>query len=160
SAELFCSASFAASVSTRVSIDAEAEAEVTNQQASPELIRPAREHLGSYRNALELGWSPDNVRGATAAQEQMSMIENDPSKFLQALDDPDAVGPPIPLPDGSVISRLPSITRWVWDGNFAGSINLRWQKDTSALPPNVLGHIGFTIVPWRRGRGYAKFALR
>jgi len=27
------------------------------------------------------------------------------------------------------------------------------------LPPNVLGHIGFSVVPWKRGNGYARQAL-
>ena len=26
-------------------------------------------------------------------------------------------------------------------------------------PPHVLGHIGFSVVPWKRGRGYATRAL-
>jgi predicted acetyltransferase len=27
------------------------------------------------------------------------------------------------------------------------------------LPAHVLGHIGFSVVPWRRGKGHAKRAL-
>ncbi|TIP32876.1 MAG: GNAT family N-acetyltransferase, partial [Mesorhizobium sp.] len=37
---------------------------------------------------------------------------------------------------------------------------LRWQRGTSALPPHVLGHIGYAVVPWKEGRGYATEALR
>jgi predicted acetyltransferase len=29
-----------------------------------------------------------------------------------------------------------------------------------ALPPHVLGHAGYTIVPWQRRRGHASAALR
>jgi predicted acetyltransferase len=47
----------------------------------------------------------------------------------------------------------------MWDGEFCGSIGFRWQKGTSALPPYVLGHIGYAVVPARRGRGYATKAL-
>ena len=27
------------------------------------------------------------------------------------------------------------------------------------VPPHVLGHVGYAVVPWKRGRGYAKQAL-
>jgi predicted acetyltransferase len=47
----------------------------------------------------------------------------------------------------------------MWDGEFAGSIGLRWQPGTAALPPTCPGHIGFAVVPWKRGRGHAKHAL-
>jgi predicted acetyltransferase len=48
----------------------------------------------------------------------------------------------------------------MWDGTFCGSISLRWQDGTDALPPHVLGHIGYAVVPWKQGRGYASEALR
>ena len=31
--------------------------------------------------------------------------------------------------------------------------------DSTALPAHVLGHIGFAVVPWRRGQGHATRAL-
>jgi predicted acetyltransferase len=48
----------------------------------------------------------------------------------------------------------------MWDGDFCGSIGLRWQRGTEALPLYCLGHIGYTVVPWKRRRGYATQALR
>jgi len=48
----------------------------------------------------------------------------------------------------------------MWDGEFAGSIGMRWQKGTEELPPYCLGHIGYAVVPWKRRRGYATDALR
>ena len=65
----------------------------------------------------------------------------------------------ITLPDGSAVPKLPSRTGWMWDGEFCGSIGLRWQPGTDALPSHVLGHIGFAVVPWKRGHGYAARAL-
>lgn len=47
----------------------------------------------------------------------------------------------------------------MWDGAFCGSIGFRWQAGTSALPPHVLGHIGFGVVPWKRRLGCATRAL-
>ena len=47
----------------------------------------------------------------------------------------------------------------MWDGEFCGSIGFRWQPGTSALPPYCLGHIGYSVVPWKQRRGYATKAL-
>ena len=57
------------------------------------------------------------------------------------------------------VARLPGYRRWLWDGEFCGSIDFRWQPGTTALPPHCLGHIGYGVVPWKQGRGYATRAL-
>jgi predicted acetyltransferase len=123
------------------------------------LVWPAREHLPSYVSALNRGWSPDNIRGAVAADEQLARIAADPDDFLASLVDLDAAGPPVTLLDGTNAARLPGYCRWMWDGEFCGSIGMRWQRGTEALPPYCLGHIGYAVVPWKRGRGYATRAL-
>ncbi|MBB5511176.1 GNAT family N-acetyltransferase [Paraburkholderia atlantica] len=123
------------------------------------LLRPTTALLPSYVSALEAGWSPDNVRKEIAAREQLHAIEVDAERFVEELDDPTASGGPIPLPDGSTVARLPSVVRWIWDGALSGAIGFRWQAGTAELPPYVLGHIGFSVVPWKRGNGYAKQAL-
>lgn len=125
-----------------------------------ETVRPAQAHLASYVAALERGWSADNIRGAAAAQEELERILADPTGFLDSMEDREGKGPPIRLPDGSLVPRLPGIRRWLWDGEFAGSIGLRWQPGTAALPPHCLGHIGYAVVPWKQRRGYATAALR
>jgi predicted acetyltransferase len=124
------------------------------------LVWPGREYLPDYVAALERGWSPDNVRGQTAADEELERIAADAEAFLASLVDKDATGGLIALPDGTAVPRLPGYRRWLWDGEFCGSIGLRWQRGTEALPPYCLGHIGYAVVPWKQGRGYATRALR
>lgn len=126
-----------------------------------QLLRPAQDHLPSYVAALERGWSPDNERGAAAARDELERIARDPAAFLAGMEDREGAGPPVTMPDGTAVARLPGIRRWMWDGEFAGSIGLRWQRGGSpSLPEYCLGHIGYAVVPWRRRRGYATAALR
>jgi len=124
-----------------------------------ELVRPAIEHLTSYQHALERGWSPDSLRPQAAAEE-LDEIAADRDAFLASMDDPDGSGPLIVLPDGREVARLPGVRRWMWDGEFCGTIGLRWQPGTTDLPPYCLGHIGYSVVPWKRNRGRATEALR
>lgn len=125
-----------------------------------QLVRPTQAHLPSYVAALERGWSADNTRGAIAGLEELERIHADAGAFLAAIDDREASGPPIALPDGSSVARIPGLRRWLWDGEFAGSIGLRWQPGTTDLPPHCLGHIGYAVVPWKQRMGYATAALR
>jgi len=124
-----------------------------------ELVWPGPPYLESYVAALLRGWSPDNIRGEAAAREELELIAQDPAAFFARFVDREAKGPPIELPDGTLVRRLPGFRRWVWDGEMCGTIGFRWQPGTSALPSHVLGHIGYSIVPWKRGLGYAKRAL-
>jgi predicted acetyltransferase len=122
------------------------------------LVQPSLDYLPSYVAALERGWSADNVRGAVAAAEELAQINEDPTKFLDSLENRQGGGS-VTLPDGSKVPRLPSFRRWMWDGEFAGSIALRWQHGTAALPEYCLGHVGYAVVPWKQGHGYATQAL-
>lgn len=123
-----------------------------------QLVVPSVEHLASYLHALEHGWSPDTQRPA-AADEERARIARDAAGFLAEQEDREGRGPPVVLPDGTTVSRLPGFRRWMWDGEFSGVIGLRWQPGTTALPPTCLGHIGYSVVPWKRRRGYATRAL-
>jgi predicted acetyltransferase len=123
-----------------------------------ELVRPGREQLPSYFDALQRGYSPNSTRPEATADE-LGWIDADPAGFLDSLDNRRGDGPPILLPDGSAVPRLPGFHRWMWDGSFCGAINARWQDGTTELPPHCLGHIGYTVVGWKRRRGYASAAL-
>ena len=136
-----------------------------------ELLRPAPEHLAGYCAALAQGWSPNTTR-PEAAQEALQAIEADAEAYLATTHDPEGLGPPVTLPDGSQVPRLPGVVRWMWDEagmsgmsgvsrdeGFCGVISLRWPKNLGPLPPHVLGHIGYAVVPWKQRRGHATQAL-
>ncbi len=124
-----------------------------------ELRWPSEVELPSYVDALERGWSPNTIDDRAGLVE-LEQIRRGPEAFLVSLVDRAAVGPPIPLPDGSTAQRLPGYRKWMWDGEFCGSIGLRWQPGTQELPPHVLGHVGYSVVPWKRRLGYATAAVR
>jgi predicted acetyltransferase len=118
------------------------------------LLPPCREWLARYRSALVTGWSPNNVENVSAVQ--LAAIDKDPEAFLRSLTQQ---GGHIHLPDGARRPRLPYRVYWITDGDFCGVISLRWQPGSDDLPPYVLGHIGYAVVPWKRGNGYATEAL-
>jgi predicted acetyltransferase len=129
------------------------------------LVWPSLDALPSYRRALERGWSPDNVRGPATARAYLEKIATDAAGFVASLVDREAASGPVTLPDGSQVARLPGYVRWLWDpqapdgDGFCGSFGLRWPRDGGALPPHVLGHIGYSVVPWRRREGLATRGL-
>jgi predicted acetyltransferase len=123
-----------------------------------ELVSPSLAHLATFRDAVVRGWSPSSEPGGL--ERITRQLSSAPAVFLASLDDREAQGAPITLPDGSTVPRLPGFEMWMWDGAFCGRIQLRWRPGTPDLPPTCLGHIGYSVVPWRRNRGYARTALR
>ncbi len=140
-----------------------------------QLITPGPGHLPDYIAALQRQWSPNTSR-PEVAQEELAHIDRDPVDYLRWMDDPEARGPVVTLPDGSQVRRIPSLRRWLWADEadllatgpaaaapephrFIGIISLRWMPGNAPLPPHVLGHVGYAIVPWYTGRGHASAAL-
>ena len=123
-----------------------------------ELRWPSVIELPGYVDALERGWSPNTIDPGAGTAE-LDRIRHDADAFLASLVDRDAAGPPILLPDGSTAERIPGFRKWMWDGAFCGTIGLRWRPGTEELPPHVLGHVGYSVVPWKRRLGYATAAV-
>jgi predicted acetyltransferase len=123
------------------------------------IVVPTLDHIAGYIDALERGWSVDMQRGEVAAREELARLRQDQALFIALQHDREARGGPVTLADGSQVARIPCFKMWLWDGEFCGSISLRWQPGTTALPPYCLGHIGYSVVPWKRQRGYATQAL-
>ena len=121
-----------------------------------ELVEPSLERLPAYVAALGRGWSPDTTQDVSA--QQLTAIREDAAAFLEALNP--AEGGTVTLPDGTTAPRIPGPVLWIWDGTFCGTINLRYVPGSEALPPHVQGHVGYAVVPWKQGRGYARQALR
>ncbi|MBV9813551.1 MAG: GNAT family N-acetyltransferase, partial [Acetobacteraceae bacterium] len=118
------------------------------------LERPSRSLLPDYVSALLAGWSPNSDRDTSGAER--AAIATDAASHLAALNGGDGL---IELPDGKTVPRLPGQVFWLWDGGFAGNLGFRHVPGTEELPPHVSGHVGYNVVPWKRGRGYAKRAL-
>jgi predicted acetyltransferase len=123
------------------------------------LVDPGINRLPDYAAALARGWSPTTVRDVSA--EELAMIHADPVAALRHI--ARLPGGFNRLPDGTQKPWLPGRVFWICDegpdGGFCGTINLRHVPGTEDLPPHVSGHVGYGVVPWRRGRGIATRAL-
>src|ERR1700738_1430905 len=93
----------------------------SSEMSSPmTLVCPALNYLPEYVAALKRAWSPDNVKGAAAAIEELAEIDKDPHAFINQLTDRDAKGRSVVLPDGSSAPRIPGYRLLVWDGELCG----------------------------------------
>ena len=123
--------------------------------AAIRLLEPSFAWLPAYAEALRAGWSPNTLRDVCG--EELAAITADPAEALRLICKTDGGRR---MPDGTVRPWLPGCVLWIFDETFCGAINLRYQPGTQYLPPGVSGHLGYTLVPWKRGLGYAKEAVR
>ncbi|NEH47327.1 GNAT family N-acetyltransferase [Rhizobium leguminosarum] len=119
------------------------------------LLPPDLETLSGFEAALAAGWSPDPRRADDEAYVygELQRLRQDRSRFLDDL-----------IPDGRrhAGSGSPHLTTrlfWIWDDEFCGRISLRFQAGTEELPPEVSGHVGYSVVPWKQRNGHATAAL-
>lgn len=122
-----------------------------------ELVVPTLDHLPGYLDAVRRGWMGDRVLFGSA-EELLVLADRDPQLVIDRLSDRSTDGV-LFYEDGSTVPRLPALFRWMWDGEFAGNIDLRWPLEGGAPPEAVPGHVGYGTVAWKRGRGYASQAL-
>lgn len=122
----------------------------------PVLVTPTLEALSGYEDALARGWSPDPRRVGDAAyvEAELAALRADRAAYLDRI-----LSDPAPARSPSR-AALVNHAFWISDGEFAGKADLRYIPATGAVPDEIPGHVGFSVVPWKQGRGYATAALR
>ncbi len=119
------------------------------------LLPPCLALLPAYGDALARGWSPDTSRDVSREQLALLLRDGGPA-FLRWLCDP---GRPAVTGDGREVPRLPGLAFWFVDDAFCGAINFRFVPGSEDLPEHVSGHVGYSVVAWKRGGGRATRAL-
>ena len=116
---------------------------------SVRLVVPDAQNLAGFEAALAAGWPPNPRRAQdeTYIRSTLQELRKDRLEFLANLTRSAEPG---------FINRL----FWIWDVEFCGNIVLRFRPGTEELPSSVAGHVGYSVVPWKQGKGYAKSALR
>ncbi len=115
-----------------------------------EIVRPRPEYLPGYVDALQRGWSPDNVRGAVAAQEVLARIAADAAAFLALTDDPEARGPVVTLPDGSQRARIPGLAR----AQGLAQVKITTDPDNGASQRVITANGGVLVESFDKGLAY------
>lgn len=115
------------------------------------LVVPHLALVEEYRAALETGWSPSVKKDDSATT--LARLNADPEDYLKMLAGTVFDPPRVPL-------RIKMFERWVWDGAFCGFVRVVFQPGRDDLPESILARLGYNIVPWKRGLGYAPEAVR
>jgi hypothetical protein len=102
-----------------------------------EIRRPTLDLPPACVDALRRGRSADNVRGREAADAELARIDEDPAAFVAAMDDREAKGSPVTLPDGSVVDRIPGgrlVGPFRKTDAYGGGEALLWRIERTAAP--------------------------
>lgn len=128
---------------------------MTTPATIPVLTTPTLEGLAGYEDALERGWSPDPRRMGDAAYiaAELADVRRNRAGYLGKILGHAAPG------QAADANALINHAFWIWDGAFAGKADLRYIPATGGVPDSVPGHVGYSVVPWKQGRGYATAAL-
>lgn len=123
------------------------------------LIEPSLLNLSDFEEALARGWSPDPRRqqDKTYIEAELETLRHDRAGFLTRFTSGEIVATSI---SNRELQRVAVRLFWIWDGEFCGYAALRHIPGMIQLPLHVPGHIGYSIVPWKQGRGYATQALQ
>ena len=129
---------------------------MTGPAKAPDIVMPTLEALGGYEDALARGWSPDPRRMGDAAyvEAELAALRKDRAGYLDRI-----LNHPAPAYNASPTEPV-NHALLISDGEFAGKADLRYVPTTGTVPDGVPGHVGYSVVPWKQGRGYATAALR
>ncbi len=116
-----------------------------------ELVKPCKEFLPSYLEALSEGTHCNMALGAFA-DESVDEISRDPDEYLKRIND---TSPRVvELPDGSSYTIADHALFWLVDGaRYLGSVSLRFAGDKEVIE-EFGGHIGVAIRPGLLNKGY------
>ncbi len=124
-----------------------------------QLVRPHVRYLPSFAAALAREcWLEDEVV-RSEARRALRQLDSDPDAFLARLDMGASSTAPL-WADDSLLARTRAFTLWIWDGEFCGSIELRWYRGRCERPLRIPARIGYSVVPWKHHRSCATFALK
>lgn len=124
------------------------------------LQKPSLEDVDKYVLALKNGYSSNNLNPAETTRRELEQLMTDPAAFVASIDGTHAAEQADEFQRKGV-GRLPGFRRWlIRRGAFIGSFGLRWVPGGGELPAAVPGHVGYSVVPWERNKGYAKFGLQ
>ncbi|WP_350223815.1 GNAT family N-acetyltransferase [Rhizobium sp. CNPSo 4039] len=123
------------------------------------LVEPNLLNLRGFEQALMRGWSPDPRRqhDKTFIKAELVTLREDRSAFLARMRSTEIVATAVSTRQPQCLVAHPF---WIWDGEFCGYITLRYLTGTNQLPLHLPGHVGYSVVPWKQGRGYATKALQ
>jgi predicted acetyltransferase len=117
-----------------------------NKKLVCKIVEPSIEYKDSFLSALE-----EYKREGKDLDEGLADPGNDFESFVQHFKD-ESKG--INMKEG----RVPQTTFWIVDEDgYAGRISIRHKLNDNLL--KLGGHIGYGVIPSKRGRGYGKRAL-